>query len=240
MHRHALRWQRGGERMPGIAATNDRHGKTQAHAASLAMHPIQLRFTKRPQCPKGPRPAHMDHGRGQQERGDASRREAHGAVAPEPTGHAPIHPVPGKPRHSRIPVRRVSLRRVPILPWHRVTHKWAGRGRAGRDGGASSIATGDWAARRTRTAAAVALGGTLSFVNRYSMLSRGMVPLFAGLGLYCHAPGGVAAPPGVTSLSPSREGDNDVCRRARQEEQGRLRARWCLRDTRASPEGHCS
>jgi len=139
-------------------------------------------------------------------RGGASRREAHGAVAPEPTGHAPVHPVPGKPRPSRIPVWKVSPRRVPILPWHRVTHKWAGRGRAGRDGGASSIATGDWAARRTRTAAAVALGGTLSFVNRYSMLSKGMAPLFAGLGLYCHAPGGVTAPPGVTSLSPSREG----------------------------------
>ena len=33
---------------------------------------------------------------------------------------------------------------------------------------------------------------------------------------------GVAAPLGVMSLSPSREGLRGVCRRARQEEQGRL------------------
>ena len=38
------------------------------------------------------------------------------------------------------------------------------------------------------------------------MLGIGMAPLFAGLGLCYHTPGGVAAPPGVTSLSPSREG----------------------------------
>ena len=121
------------------------------------------------------------------------------------------------------------------LPWHRVTQKWTLRFLAGRDIGAASSATGDWADPSTRTAA-VALGGPLSFTNRYSMLSRGMAPLFAGLGLYCHAPGGVTAPPGVTSLSPSREGLRGVFRRARQEEQGRLRARCCLRDMLASHE----
>src|SRR6266851_2280566 len=58
----------------------------------------------------------------------------------------------------------------------------------------------------------------------------------AGLGLYCHAPGGVGAPPGVTSVSSSRAGLRGGCRRTRQEIHGWLRARWDLRDTLTSPE----
>jgi len=80
------------------------------------------------------------------------------------------------------------------------------------------------------------LVGVLSFADGCSMLGIGMAPLFAGLGLCYQAPGGVAAPPGVTSLSPAREGLRRVYRRARQGKQRRLRARWCLRDMLASPE----
>ncbi len=43
-------------------------------------------------------------------------------------------------------------------------------------------------------------------------------------------------PQGFTSLSPSREGLRGIFRRAPQEEQGRLRARCCLRYTLASHE----
>src|SRR5262249_40069185 len=67
-------------------------------------------------------------------------------------------------------------------------------GLAGQDGGATCPATGDWATPRTRTAA-VALGGILSFAHGGGMLRISMAPLFSGLGVYCHAPGGVSAPP---------------------------------------------
>ena len=69
---------------------------------------------------------------------------------------------------------------------------------------------------------AVALVGILSFAHGWCMLTISMAPFFAGLGLYCHAPGGVAAPSGVTYLSPSPAGLGGVFRRALQEEQGRL------------------
>jgi hypothetical protein len=90
--------------------------------------------------------------------------------------------------------------------------------------------------RRAYTRRRWPLVGILSFADGCSMLSTGMAPLFAGLGLCYHAPGGVAAPPGATSLSPSRQGLRSVSRRACQDEQGRMRARWCRRDTLASPE----
>ena len=117
-----------------------------------------------------------------------------------------------------------SPRRVPLLQGHRVTKRWALCFLRGRDVGAASATTGDWADPRTHRA--VALRGILSFAKGYSMLSRSMAPLFAGLGLYCHAPGGVAAPPGAPFVSPSCAGLCGV----------RRRARWCLRNTRASPD----
>jgi len=77
-------------------------------------------------------------------------------------------------------VRRGSPRRVPLLQGHRVTPKGAWRGRAGLEVRAASIAMGDWADPRTHRA--VALRGILSFAKGYSMFSKSMAPLFAGLG----------------------------------------------------------
>src|SRR5262249_31964388 len=152
---------------------------------------------------------------------------------PRPCG--PPCGLSSQPQPNCPPGWRCSPRRVSILSWYRVTEKWALRGLAGPEVGAASTATGGWAAARTRRSA-VASEGILSFTDGCSMISTAMTPLFAGLGLGSYAPGGVAAPPGVTSLSLSCVGLRGVCRRAPQDGQGRLRARGCLRDTLASLE----